>query len=227
MKCACADAAVGEGLARLHRDLPQVERAQRLHGGLDVVFLADRHAAAGEDQVVAAAAATRKRLRRSRRAGPGTMPQVVHLAAQALQQGCAGRSGWSCRWRPASWPRARTSPGITSSSPVENSATRGRRATCSGPGRRWPPGRAPAGVEALALRQHRVAARDVLAAAADPLARGGHAQDAHPAARRQRSVSSCITTASAPAGIGAPVKMRAARAGLQGCGSAAGRECAG
>ena len=58
------------------------------------------------------------------------------------------------------------------------------------------------------------AAAHVLAAAADPLAGAGHAQDAHrpPAA----SVSSCITMASAPCGTGAPVKMRAAVPGSSG-----------
>ena len=46
--------AIGEGFARLHGDLPQVQAAQRFHGGLDVVFLAHTHATAGQDQVVVA-----------------------------------------------------------------------------------------------------------------------------------------------------------------------------
>ena len=72
-----------------------------------------------------------------------------------------------------------TSPGMTSSSPVEKSATRG-------PPRHLQPGQANAGGqperrrgEPLAPGQHDRAAGDVLAAAADPLPRRGNTQDAH------------------------------------------------
>jgi len=43
---------VGQRLARLHRGLPHVQAALGLYRRLDVVFLAHRHAAAGEDEIV-------------------------------------------------------------------------------------------------------------------------------------------------------------------------------
>ena len=112
-------------------------------------------------------------------------------------------------------PAAPAAPsGSTSSSPPERIATRGRRWTatplrpsdasmpsCDGPSAS--PGastRSPARTSSPAGRTWSPA-------------RGGRAE-AH-AARRRRSTSSCITTASAPAGIGAPVKMRAASPGAR------------
>jgi hypothetical protein len=66
-------AAEGHRLAGLHGDQPQVELAFGLHRGLDVVFLAHRHAAAGDDEVVAAGGARRAARVASRLSG--TMPR--------------------------------------------------------------------------------------------------------------------------------------------------------
>ena len=103
-----------------------------------------------------------------------------------------------------------TSPGMTSSSPVENSATRGRAATVNS-ARPIPAARpilagarrspfesttAPRVTSSPAARTHWPAVGTALMRTRAPPSRAW--------------VSSCITTASAPAGIGAPVKMRAA-----------------
>ena len=76
--------AVGEGLARLDGDLPQIKATQGLHSGLDVVFFAHRHTAAGQDQVMR----LRSRLQRSQ---GGIAPvrhdaQIADLTAQPVQK---------------------------------------------------------------------------------------------------------------------------------------------
>ena len=118
-----------------------------------------------------------------------------------------------------------TSPGITSSSPVENSATRGRRATCS-----W--SQADAGGQAQRRRAPSRSPRASTTAprvTSSPLRRihwpgaGTRRMRTRPLVQRPR-VSSCITIASAPAGTGAPVKMRAAVPGCQRLRRAAGRD---
>ena len=116
---------------------------------------------------------------------------------------------------PGSWP-GRDLPGITSSSPVENSATRGRRATC----RRSRPMAAARPCAAGPMRSPR-ASTVLPRVMSSPLRRihwpaaGTRRMRTRPSSRV--SVSSCITIASAPAGTGAPV-MRAT-AGLQGWGA--------
>ena len=127
--CASPTCRYAKRLAGLHRDLPQVERAQSAcTAGLmwsssptdtpPLVRIRSWPCAASRSACAVASSRS------------GTMPRSVHLAAEALQQaaqeeavGVVDRAGLH---------RRRHLPGITSSSPVENSATRGRRATCSG-----------------------------------------------------------------------------------------------
>ena len=75
---------IGERLAGLHGDLPEIKLAELLDRGLDVVFLAHRDAAGGEDQVVPFGG----RLQRGQRGGAVVRhdAQVAHRAAQAQQQ---------------------------------------------------------------------------------------------------------------------------------------------
>ena len=80
-----ANFAVGKWFAWLDGDLPQVQLAQGLHRGFDVVFFTDRHAATGQHQVVRC-----RRLRQrfdGGRALVGHDAVIGHSAAQALQQG--------------------------------------------------------------------------------------------------------------------------------------------
>ncbi len=114
-----------ERLAGLHRDLPHLEPALGLHRRLDVVLLADRHAAGRDDQVGADRGAGE-----APRACAGGRPARCRGRAPrspASPAARAARSGWSCRSRPG----GSGSPGITSSSPVKNTATRSRRCTVS------------------------------------------------------------------------------------------------
>ncbi len=111
-----------------------------------------------------------------------------------------------------------TSPGITSSSPVENRATRGRRTTgrlrqaqTGGQAQSWratgagraaaPPRRGVTSSPARRTHWPGAGTASMCTACKSP-----------PTSR----VSSCITTASAPSGMGAPVKMRAQVPGRRG-----------
>eukprot|EP01022_Parablepharisma_sp_SALTPOND_P029697 TRINITY_DN743_c1_g3_i1.p1 TRINITY_DN743_c1_g3~~TRINITY_DN743_c1_g3_i1.p1 ORF type:complete len:1024 (-),score=374.04 TRINITY_DN743_c1_g3_i1:652-3723(-) len=81
---AASHLAEGQRLARLHGDLPQVDAPFGFHGRLDVVFLAHRHAAAGDDEVMLA-----RRLAQGLAGGGqivGDDAVVADLAAQLLQQ---------------------------------------------------------------------------------------------------------------------------------------------
>ena len=215
---AAAHLAEGERLAGLDRDLPEVEPALGLHRRAQVVFLADRHAARGDDQVVALRrlGAARRAWRRAGRARcPGRCTR-----SPAPASGRAACSGWSCRSRRA----CSGSPGITSSSPVENSATRGRRDTVSvaAPTEAARPERLRREPRAGAAAPRRRAARPRRGGGSTGPARGT-TFDAH---RRPSTAShcSCITTASAPAGTCAPVKMRAAVPGCKRLADHAGRD---
>ena len=119
-----------------------------------------------------------------------------------------------------------TSPGITSSSPVDSSATRGRRATCSRSRPTLAASPSAAGVRRSPRDEHDVAPGHVLAGAADPLAgasaRCRCARCSAPSTGGRRPPAS--RPRRRPRGIGAPVKMRAARAGGQRRADAAGRD---
>src|SRR5450631_1541906 len=77
-----------ERFAGLDRDLPEIEPTFGLHGRLEVVFLADRHAAATDDQVVATRGAAQ------RLAGGGEVvgndAEIVAPAAERLDQAAQG-----------------------------------------------------------------------------------------------------------------------------------------
>jgi hypothetical protein len=113
-----------------------------------------------------------------------------------------------------------TSPGMTSSSPVEKQrharAARHRQRGQPDAGRQAQRGRRPGAVPAAAPRRP----GHVFARAADVLA--GAATELNctrpPSCATQ---SSCMTTASAPGGTGAPVKMRATVPGASGSPAAA------
>ena len=138
------------------------------------------------------------------------MPRSVTSQPARLQQRAQREAVASCRSRPA----RSGSPGIISSSPVENSATRGRRTTGSvaGADRRRQPQRLRRQPRAAA--QHGGAGAHVLAAAADPLARRAARRRRARCRRRRRPPRTA--PASRPRrrrrAPGAPVKMRAARA---------------
>jgi hypothetical protein len=76
--------AEGQRLAGLDGDLPHIEFAFGLDGRLDVIFLADRNAAAGHDQIVVG----RRRRSASRVASSvSSTAEVTHFAAHAFEQG--------------------------------------------------------------------------------------------------------------------------------------------
>ena len=115
---------------------------------------------------------------------------------------------------------------MTSSSPVENTrhARPARhRAACAAPTDGGQPQRLRR--QARAARQHGGAARDVFAARGGSTAprRGTRCRCATRVVQRRRTAS-CITTASAPGGTCAPVKMRAAVPGLERRADDAGRD---
>ena len=101
------------------------------------------------------------------------------------------------------------SPGITNSSPVENKATRGARVTCN-----------CANPTLAAIPRDAGVSRSPFCKTLAPRVTSSPERRIHwPKATADftrtwlsssGSQSSCITTASAPSGIGAPVKMRAA-----------------
>ncbi len=80
-----AHAAIGKRFARLDGNLPQRQLPQRLHGRLEVVFLAHRHAAAGDDGVVPLRGLAQRC--HGGLALVGHIAQVGDFTAQALQQG--------------------------------------------------------------------------------------------------------------------------------------------
>ena len=166
-----------------------------------MIGLAGRDAARGQHQIVVA-----PRPRSPRRA-LGIVLQDAEIGdrgAEPVEQRRPADSGW--RRRSAA---GRGAPGSTISSPVENTATRTRRRTVE-------LGEADRGGErhvlgaAAGRRQHDRAGAHILAgkpAVGAGLSPGG-TTTLSPSAR----TSSCMNTVSAPAGIGAPVKMRIARA---------------
>ena len=112
-------------------------------------------------------------------------------------------------------------PGMTSSSPVKKQATRGRRRTSSVAAPMEAARPTAAGVRRVP------SASTVLPAAMSSARRRTQAPDAGrtrkltpvpsaPGSGRPASTSSCITTASAPGGRAAPVKMRATVPGWSG-----------
>ena len=133
-------------------------------------------------------------------------------SARRRPRGTARRSRTSSTRRCARRPAAPS--GSTSSSPPERIATRGRRwtATALRPSDASMP--SCDGTERAPGLEHELAGAHVLAGRAHVLA---GARAARGSARRSpsRSTSSCLTTASAPGGSGAPVKMRAASPGAR------------
>lgn len=104
-------------------------------------------------------------------------------------------------------PGGSSSPGMTSSSPVENSATRGRRTT----------GTSASPIDAASptscARSRVPAASTTSPSRMSSPARRIHAPAFGISSKQTPAsvvrVDSCITMASAPGGTGAPVKMRA------------------
>jgi hypothetical protein len=138
----------------------------------------------------------------------GTMPRSAHLAAQAFEQGAQG-----------------VAVGVVDAAGLQRLARHGQfvaggkqrhaqAAEDRQPRRTHRGGDADMPAASAACRRPAPRRRrDVLAGAAYPLAGMRHVVDRDPALGAH---SSCITTASAPAGTGAPVKMRAAVPGASG-----------
>ncbi|MNV44887.1 hypothetical protein D3C71_1366650 [compost metagenome] len=170
------DLAIGKRLAGLHGDLPQVERAQRLDGGLDVVFLAHTHAAAGQDQVVCAAGLAQG-------VDGGVAPvghdaKVRHLAAQAQQHGAQEEAVAVVNGTRAHLLRrhlAGHDQFIARGEQRHAGATGHLQFVQADAGGQAQLGRG----QACTGRQHHGTPGDVLARAADPLALWGHGVDAH------------------------------------------------
>ena len=100
-------------------------------------------------------------------------------------------------------------PGSTISSPVENTATRTRRRTASAVRPTAAASATSCGGEPPAGRQHDRAGAHVLAGE-PPVGAALEARRHDHGLRPRARTSSCMNTVSAPAGIGAPVKMRIA-----------------
>jgi hypothetical protein len=148
-----------------------------LHSRFDVVFFAHRHAAAGQDQIVVVGSGFESR--HSGLAAVRHNAQITDFAAHAVQQSpqekavgvVNGPGGMSC---------GATSPGITSSSPVENKATFGRLSPQQ-VGQTQAGGQTQFGrPQFLATLQSRLALADVFAAAANPLPGFGLWSKAYP-----------------------------------------------
>ncbi len=191
-----------DGTSRFDRHPPQHQPADAFDRGLDVILLAGRNAAGGQDQIVASRRPVFKPCAsdaRSSRKMPRSLTSQPSRASIAISMkrlesnNCAG---------------LRRPPGDTSSLPVENTATRMRRRTsiCVRPnaaasatscGRSRRPAASAAVPELECLRPPGAHWRR----AASPPAQ-------QPCRRHRARTSSCMNTVSAPSGIGAPVKIR-------------------
>ena len=196
--------------AGLHRDLPEVEPAQLGHAAHDVVLVAARGAARGEDHVVARRPPRRRAGAHRRPASSGSDAEVGDLDRQGAQQ--ARQDG---RLASNTAPCAERGAGLDQ---LVAGREHGHPQAARTPAARSRPSSAARPISCGRRRVRRRRARPGPARTSSPARRRLAPGLAGPAGtsdacRRSTATSSCSATVSAPAGITAPVSTRRAAPG--------------